>query len=87
MTVSKINILLAVLDITHQQIAGATGLAQPTVTMTIRGERSSRKTQERIANYIRDQVTADTLFGSESTEALPQTKAVRSKRKRADLSY
>ena len=88
MTVSKINILLTALGITHQQIADAIGLAQSMVTMTIKGERTSRKAQDLIAKYIRDQITAEALFGGPTSEASPQqAKAIRSKRKRADLSY
>jgi transcriptional regulator with XRE-family HTH domain len=90
MHVSKINILLTALSITHQEIADATGMSQSMVTMTIKGERTSRKTQDRIASYIREQVTAESLFGAEPTpiEASPdQAKgSLRSKRKRADLT-
>lgn len=89
MHVSKINILLTTLGITHQQIADATGITQAMVTMTIKGKRTSRTTQERIANYIRDHITVESLFGIEPTPGAPtqQTKSLRSKRKGADLSY
>jgi transcriptional regulator with XRE-family HTH domain len=88
MHVSKINILLAALGITHQQIADDTGMSQSMVTMTIKGERTSRKTQDRIASYLREQLTVETLFGIEPTAAAsPDQGSQRSKRKRADLSY
>lgn len=88
MHVSKINILLTALGITHQQIAEATRLSQSMVTMTINGERTSRKTQDRIIGYIREQVTIESLFGIEPAPTPPASpRGPRSKRKRADLIY
>lgn len=90
MHISKINILLTALDITHQQIAEATMLSQSMVTMTIKGDRKSKKTQDRITNYIREQITAESLFGlnPEPKDSPQGAKSnLRSKRKRADLNY
>lgn len=70
MRISKINILLTALDVTHDDIAEATGVTRPMITMTIKGDRKSRRTQDRITNFIREQITAESLFGTaqESTE-------------------
>ena len=87
MTVSKINILLTALGITHQQIADAIGLTQSMVTMTIKGDRTSRNAQDLIAKYICDQITVEALFGGSSEPSPQQEKGLRSKRKRADLNY
>jgi predicted transcriptional regulator len=93
MHIPKINLLLTALELTHEKIAKATGLARSMVTMTISGDRTNRQTQDRITNYIRDQITTETLF-----EVDPEAKekalsdqgaksSLRSKRKRADLIY
>lgn len=88
MQVHKIKILLATLDITHDDIAEATGVERSVVTRTIRGARKGKKTQDRIANYIRDQITTESLFGTdpEPTDTA-SPRGLRSKRKRADLNY
>jgi transcriptional regulator with XRE-family HTH domain len=78
MHVSKINILLTALGITHEQIAKATGLSQSMVTMTIKGERTSRKTQDRITSYLRDQITVGSLFGIE-TKFIDTTSSLQAK--------
>lgn len=75
MQIPKINILLSALEITHDDIAAAIGVTRPMVTMTIKGNRKSKRTQDRIARYIREQITPQSLFDAEpdSTEkALPQ---------------
>lgn len=88
MKIPKINILLAALGITHDDIAEATGVERSVVTRTIRGERKSKKTQDRIASYIRDQVTTDSLFGIEPEPTPPASpRGLRAKRRRADLIY
>lgn len=91
MQVSKIKILLTTLGITHDDIAEATGVERSVVTRTIRGDRKGKTTQDRITSYIRDQITSNALFGNDPAppESSPdQVKGgLRSKRKRADLSY
>lgn len=90
MHIPKINLLLTALELTHEKIAKATGLARSMVTMSIRGERTSKKTQDRIASYIRDQITTESLFGTapEPTAPPQQVKSgLRPKRKRADMNY
>jgi hypothetical protein len=91
MQVPKINILLTTLGITHDEIASATGVTRPMITQTINGSRTSKKTQDRIVNYIRERITTEALFGLNPTSIeIPSDQAkgiLRSERKRADLSY
>lgn len=76
MQVPKINILLTTFDITHDDIAEAAGVDRSLITRTIRGDRKSRRIQNRIADYIRKQITPESLFGAESeaTEKAPPQK-------------
>lgn len=88
MHIPKINILLTTLGITHDDIAEAIGVTRSMITRTIAGNRKSKRTQDRIANYIREQITAESLFGTEPGPIQPhvgEESGLRSTRKRADL--
>lgn len=82
MRVPKINILLTTMSVTHDEIAKATGVSRQMVSATIKGDKKSKRTQDRITDYIRNQITTESLFGIEPES----TSGLRSKRKRADLS-
>lgn len=68
MGIDRINILLILLKTNKSKLADEIGERREIVTLTLNGQRQSRRVRDKIVRYIRNQITVQSLFESPSSE-------------------